>query len=67
MGSRKPKRPQWKCAHEVIFIDCYRNTKNVTTVDIVYAHMLHCMIKLRQDLESTHQRDCFGQMEPLLI
>ena len=25
------------------------------TVDIVYAYMLHCMIKLMPDLESAHQ------------
>ena len=30
------------------------------TVDIIYMHILHCMIKLRPDLESTHQDDYFG-------
>ena len=29
-------------------------------LNIVYAHMLHCMIKLRLDLESTHQASHFG-------
>ena len=35
------------------------NTKNVMTVDIIYALMLHCMIKLRPDLELAHQDDQF--------
>ena len=35
-------------------------TKNVMYLNIVYAHMLHCMIKLRPDLESAHQAHCFG-------
>ena len=29
-------------------------------INICYAHMLHCMIKLRPDLESTHQASHFG-------
>ena len=28
-------------------------------INIHYAHMLHCMIKLRPDLESTHQAGHF--------
>ena len=28
--------------------------------NVRYAHILHCMIKLRPDLESTHQAGCFG-------
>ena len=36
------------------------NTKNVTYINICYAHMLHCMMKLRPDLESTHQASHFG-------
>ena len=29
-------------------------------INVCYAHMLHCMIKLRPDLESTHQAGHFG-------
>ena len=29
-------------------------------LNVIYAHMLHCMIKLRPDLESTHQASHFG-------
>ena len=29
-------------------------------LNVVYALMLHCMIKLRPDLESTHQGGHFG-------
>ena len=29
-------------------------------INIRYVHMLHYMIKLRPDLESTHQADRFG-------
>ena len=29
-------------------------------LNIIYVHMLHCMIKLRPDLESTHQAGHFG-------
>ena len=36
------------------------NTNNVTYINIHYMHMLHCMIKLRPDLESTHQASHFG-------
>ena len=30
------------------------NTKDITYLNVHYACMLHCMIKLRPDLESTH-------------
>ena len=36
------------------------NTKDVTYLNVHYACMLHCMIKLRPDLESTHQASHFG-------
>ena len=29
-------------------------------INVCYAHMLHCMIKLRPDLESTHKAGRFG-------
>ena len=29
-------------------------------LNVIYAHMLHCMIKLRPDVESTHQAGHFG-------
>ena len=29
-------------------------------LNIIYVIILHCMIKLRPDLESTHQAGCFG-------
>ena len=28
--------------------------QNIMTTDIIYVHMLHCMIKPRLDLETTH-------------
>ena len=28
-------------------------------LNVIYMLMLHCMIKLRPDLESTHQAGCF--------
>ena len=30
-------------------------------LNIVYVHMLYCMIKLRPDLESTHRAGCFDR------
>ena len=28
-------------------------------LNVIHAHMVYCMIKLRPDLESTHQAGCF--------
>ena len=35
------------------------NTKNVMYKNIRYVRMVHCMIKLRPDLESAHQAGRF--------
>ena len=35
------------------------NTKNVMYKNVDYMRMVHCMIKLRPDLESAHQAGCF--------
>ena len=35
------------------------NTKNVMYLNIIYVLMLHCMIKLRPDLESAYQDEHF--------
>ena len=35
------------------------NSKNVMYINVRYLHMLHCVIKLRPDLESTHQAGHF--------
>ena len=41
------------CALNYIFLEPV-NTKNVMYLSIGYAHVLHCMIKPRLDLKSTH-------------
>ena len=38
---------------ELCFLESV-NTKNVMTSDIIYSHLLHCMIKPWPYLESTH-------------
>ena len=35
------------------------NTKNITYKNVRYVRMVHCMIKLRKDLESAHQAGHF--------